>query len=160
DLREIPALANRLPGLDEEGTVLEVAALEGAQTGARGGAPVLLGLGPAGEQPVLLLQVLGEDLGEVVGREVVAAVDDRVVGHESPSSTARMRSSGSPVVSRLFSSRFWSSTVPSTRLRFFAPCDVPSRPFKLSRSHSASCPLYSRSGRATSSSCRSRCSSR
>ncbi|MEK8145144.1 hypothetical protein NKH18_38375 [Streptomyces sp. M10(2022)] len=55
------------------------------------GAPLpFLGLGPPGEKAVLGLEVLGEDFGEVVRREIVAVVDQRVVRHVS-SPPDRMR---------------------------------------------------------------------
>lgn len=100
-------LGERRRVLGEGGAAREVGAVQGAQALAGGadarrdgvgaealaggvgdgvGVPAAFGLlegRPAGEEAVLRLEVLGEDFGEVVRREVVAVVDQRVVRHVS-----------------------------------------------------------------------------
>ena len=84
--------------IGEIGACGEVTAPQRPQFPDRGGGPLLVPLRPAGAQAVLLGQLAGQDLGEIVRGQVIAAVGKRVVAHRAPSSTARMRSSGSPAV--------------------------------------------------------------
>ena len=92
------AVGGALGEIGEVGAGGEVAALERPEFPDRARIPLLVPLRPLGAQAVLLGQLAGQDLGEVVRGQVVAAVGQRVVAHRAPSSTARMRSSGSPAV--------------------------------------------------------------
>ena len=92
------AVGGALREVGEVGACGEVAAPQRPKFPDGGGGSLLVPLRPLGAQAALLGQLAGQDLGEVVRGQVVAAVGQRVVAHRAPSSTARMRSSGSPAV--------------------------------------------------------------
>ena len=75
------AAGGALGEIGEVGAGGEVAALERPEFPDRARIPLLVPLRPLGAQAVLLGQLAGQDLGEVVRGQVVAAVGQRVVAH-------------------------------------------------------------------------------